>query len=96
MPFAGQSDAACLFPKGVTAKEGKMNSIFEREQLEFQVVINDKGQYSVWPLDWNVPAGWTGVGVTGPRDDCLKHIESIWTDMRPRSAVFEVPGMDNS
>ena len=31
------------------------------------------------------PDGWHTVGVAGPRQDCLDHIERVWTDMRPLS-----------
>lgn len=52
---------------------------------EFDVVINDEQQYSIWPCNKEVPAGWKKVGVTGLRVHCLEHISSIWTDMRPLS-----------
>ncbi|OGT97177.1 MAG: antibiotic synthesis protein MbtH [Geobacteraceae bacterium GWB2_52_12] len=52
---------------------------------EFDVVINDEQQYSIWPRGKEVPAGWQKVGITGSRVYCLEHISSIWTDMRPLS-----------
>jgi MbtH protein len=51
----------------------------------FTVVVNDEEQFSIWPADREPPAGWHTVGVTGSRDECLDHIERVWTDMRPRS-----------
>jgi MbtH protein len=51
----------------------------------FEVVINDEEQYSIWPADREIPAGWRAVGVRGRRADCLRHIDEVWTDMRPRS-----------
>jgi MbtH protein len=51
----------------------------------FRVVVNDEGQYSIWSADLTVPPGWMAVGFEGPRNDCLTHIGSVWTDMRPRS-----------
>ncbi|OPC78623.1 antibiotic synthesis protein MbtH [Embleya scabrispora] len=50
-----------------------------------RVVINDEDQYSVWAADRDIPAGWRAEGFTGPRADCLAHIDRVWTDMRPRS-----------
>ncbi|GCE00245.1 MbtH family protein [Embleya hyalina] len=50
-----------------------------------RVVINDEDQYSVWAADRDIPAGWRAEGFTGPRADCLAHIDKVWTDMRPRS-----------
>lgn len=51
----------------------------------YQVVINHEEQYSVWPLDREVPPGWSPTGFQGTRADCLAHIETVWTDMRPLS-----------
>ncbi|GAA1621266.1 MbtH family NRPS accessory protein [Nonomuraea maheshkhaliensis] len=50
-----------------------------------QVVVNDEDQYSLLPLDRRLPDGWRATGVTGDRQECLDHIDEIWTDMRPRS-----------
>ncbi|MFE9804544.1 MbtH family protein [Streptomyces goshikiensis] len=52
---------------------------------EYAVVINGEEQYSVWPVDRTVPAGWHEVGVRGTRTHCLGRIDELWTDMRPRS-----------
>lgn len=51
----------------------------------YVVVRNEEEQYSVWPADHPLPAGWSGQGVTGSRAECLAHIETVWTDMRPAS-----------
>jgi MbtH protein len=55
------------------------------ENVPMQVVVNDEEQYSVWPLDGQPPAGWRAEGFTGGRQECLAHIDEVWTDMRPRS-----------
>ncbi|MEN3540492.1 MbtH family NRPS accessory protein [Microbispora sp. ZYX-F-249] len=52
----------------------------------YQVVINHEEQYSVWPLGRDVPDGWRPTGFTGAKEDCLAHIDEVWTDMRPLSA----------
>jgi MbtH protein len=51
----------------------------------YRVVTNHEAQYSVWAADRELPAGWTDAGKTGSRDECLAHIEEVWTDMRPLS-----------
>ena len=51
----------------------------------YNVVINHEEQYSIWPADQNCPAGWTTVGKTGPKSECLSYIAEVWTDMRPLS-----------
>jgi len=49
------------------------------------VVLNDEEQYSIWPADRPIPAGWWPEGFAGNRAACLAHIDAAWTDMRPRS-----------
>ncbi len=50
-----------------------------------KVVLNEEGQYSIWPADREAPAGWSEAGKVGSREECLAHIETVWTDMRPAS-----------
>lgn len=52
---------------------------------EFRVVVNDEDQYSIWPVGRPTPDGWHDTGVTGSKEDCLAHIERVWTDITPRS-----------
>lgn len=49
------------------------------------VVRNLEEQYSVWMTDRAVPEGWEPMGFSGSRDECLDHIETVWTDIRPLS-----------
>jgi MbtH protein len=51
----------------------------------FQVVVNGEEQYSIWPLDLEVPAGWHATGKVGEKAACLEFIRRMWTDMRPLS-----------
>jgi MbtH protein len=51
----------------------------------YQVVVNHEEQYSIWPTDRSLPAGWTAVGTPGPKAECMEYIERVWTDMRPLS-----------
>jgi MbtH protein len=57
----------------------------ESAERQYQVVVNDEEQYSIWPAEADRPAGWHLVDVTGDKQTCLEHIERRWTDMRPRS-----------
>jgi MbtH protein len=50
---------------------------------DHQVVVNEEEQFSVWPADRPVPAGWRSDGTTGSRAECLDHIAAVWTDMTP-------------
>ncbi|MET9340065.1 MULTISPECIES: MbtH family protein [unclassified Nonomuraea] len=51
----------------------------------FKVVVNHEEQYSIWPAGRDNPAGWTDEGFAGDREQCLAHVATIWTDMRPLS-----------
>jgi MbtH protein len=51
----------------------------------YAVVMNHEEQYSIWPTDREVPAGWRTVGTSGPKTQCLDFIKTAWTDMRPLS-----------
>ena len=51
----------------------------------YNVVMNHEEQYSIWPAERENPRGWTAVGKTGPKEECLAYINEVWTDMRPLS-----------
>ncbi len=51
----------------------------------FHALINDEGQYSLWPTFVPVPDGWSVELGPASRQDCLDHITRSWTDLRPRS-----------
>lgn len=57
----------------------------DEDTRAYKVVVNDEDQYSIWPAAKENPLGWTDVGKTGTRAECLAHIEEVWTDMTPRS-----------
>jgi uncharacterized protein YbdZ (MbtH family) len=47
--------------------------------------MNHEEQYSIWPDHKDLPRGWTHVGKTGLKAECLAYIKEVWTDMRPLS-----------
>ena len=51
----------------------------------YTVVVNEQGQYSIWPAERPLPAGWRAEGEPTAKADCLAYIERTWTDMRPHS-----------
>jgi MbtH protein len=55
-------------------------------EQRMRVVVNHEEQYSIWPADRAVPAGWSDIRVDGTTAECLDYIERVWTDMRPLSA----------
>lgn len=57
----------------------------ESTELDYLVVVNHEEQYSIWPAGKSLPAGWSDAGFRGTKDGCLKHVDEVWTDMRPLS-----------
>jgi len=55
------------------------------KQTTYKVVVNEEEQYSIWPAQSDNPLGWTDVGKSGLKQECLDYIKEVWTDMRPLS-----------
>ena len=69
-----------------------MTNPFENPDTPYHALINDEGQYSLWPAFIDIPAGWTSTHGPAPRQSCLDHIEQNWTDMRPKSLIKAMEG----
>jgi len=67
--------------------------MFDDEDRDFCVVINDEEQYSIWPAEKAPPEGWRTVGKQGLKADCLAYIDEVWTDMRPLSLRRRMDGV---
>jgi uncharacterized protein YbdZ (MbtH family) len=67
-----------------------MANPFEDENREFCVLINDEGQYSLWPTFKKIPNGWSAIGPRGGRKDCIAYVEANWTDLRPRTLIKQM------
>lgn len=57
----------------------------EDDVMTYTALINDEGQYCVWPREKDEPAGWRAAGFEGPKPAVIAHIDQVWTDMRPIS-----------
>lgn len=57
----------------------------QEDKTVYTVVINHEEQYSIWPVDRELPLGWQAAGKQGLKEDCLAYVEEVWTDMRPLS-----------
>jgi MbtH protein len=68
-----------------------MTSPFDGPAGRFTVLINEEEQYSLWPEELDVPAGWTLVAA-GDIDECTAYVDKHWTDMRPRSLRIAMAG----
>jgi MbtH protein len=55
------------------------------DERTYWVVSNHEEQYSIWLAGRELPLGWHREGKEGSRDECLAHIATVWTDMRPLS-----------
>lgn len=55
------------------------------QDVEHIVVRNDEEQHSIWFADRELPAGWYPEGFRGSKQECLDHIEQVWTDITPLS-----------
>lgn len=64
---------------------------FDNEEGTFFALVNDQGQYSLWPTFAAVPSGWSvalgnsdeGEPVGVSRSDALACIEQRWTTLQP-------------
>ncbi|MES2758525.1 MAG: MbtH family NRPS accessory protein [Pseudomonadota bacterium] len=59
----------------------------------YVVLINDEEQYSLWPRNRDVPAGWRSVDFSGSKEECMKHVDEVWTDMRPKSLRLKMDAL---
>jgi MbtH protein len=55
------------------------------DNATYQVLVNDEEQHSLWPEGKELPDGWRSAGKRGSKQDCMDHVDAVWTDMRPRS-----------
>lgn len=53
--------------------------------MNYKVVINSEEQYSIWIQEKDNAPGWSDVGVSGTKEECLAYINEVWTDIRPAS-----------
>src|SRR3990167_9689734 len=63
----------------------KMDREDREDNTIYKVVVNHEEQYSIWPVDREIPLGWKDTGKSGPKAECLAYIKEVWTDMRPLS-----------
>ncbi|MCX8566192.1 MAG: MbtH protein [Glomeribacter sp. 1016415] len=64
-----------------------MSNLFDNPDGSFLVLINNEGQYSLWPSFAEIPRGWRIIFGPEARQPCLDFVEQNWTDMRPKSLI---------
>ncbi len=62
-----------------------MSTQDREDHTTYKVVVNHEDHYSIWPTDRENAPGWRDAGKQGSRRECLDHIKSVWTDVRPPS-----------
>jgi MbtH protein len=60
---------------------------FDDPEGRFLVLVNDEGQYSLWPSFAEVPDGWTVALAETDRQSAVDFVDREWTDMRPKSLI---------
>jgi MbtH protein len=50
----------------------------------FSVLVNPNKQYTLIARGEPIPAGWKPTSKEGTKEQCIKYIEEVWTDMTPR------------
>lgn len=64
-------------------KRGKVSMHETEDTTVYKVVVNHQEQYSIWPAERENAPGWRDEGYRGTKSECLAHIKTVWTDMRP-------------
>lgn len=59
---------------------------FDDPDGRFLILVNDEEQHSLWPAQFEIPAGWRAVFGESDRQACLDYVDEHWTDLRPLSA----------
>lgn len=56
---------------------------FDSEKLSFFVLLNQQGQYSLWPEFASQPIGWEIVLGPVSRSECVTYVEQHWKAINP-------------
>ncbi|GAA4401314.1 MbtH family protein [Tsukamurella soli] len=51
---------------------------FDDRDGTFLVLVNNVGEYSLWPEFARVPAGWTVTFGPAGREAALAHVDEVW------------------
>ena len=67
------------------SRRGGVAADDEEDAMIYTVVVNYEEQFSIWPSHKPMPRGWRSAGKEARKAECLRYIDEVWTDMRPRS-----------
>lgn len=54
-----------------------MTHPFDEPDGTFHVLVNDAGQYSLWPAFRAVPDGWSVSLADAAKEDCRRHVTAL-------------------
>ncbi|WP_435954793.1 MbtH family protein [Dryocola sp. BD626] len=63
---------------------------FDAPQGRFYILENAAGQFSLWPENCALPAGWQVTREPALPDECNGWLKENWTNLQPTS--FAAPG----
>ena len=59
------------------------------DDARYQVLRNDEDQYSLWPADLEVPAGWHPAGKEGTQEECSAYVDEVSGSCWERRPLLE-------
>jgi len=62
-----------------------MTNPFDDTDGTFRVLVNERGQHSLWPAATDLPRGWVTVFGPDSRAECLAYVSATWLDITPKS-----------
>ncbi|MCF3639293.1 MbtH family protein [Rhizobium sp. TRM95111] len=65
---------------------GEYINPFDDDRHRFLAVVNEDGQFSLWPDFAAVPPGWSANFGPADRTACLEHIGRVWKGSCPAEA----------
>lgn len=57
---------------------------FDDTEATFRVLVNERGQHSLWPEPADMPRGWVAVFGPEAHAECLAYVDAFWLDITPR------------
>jgi MbtH protein len=54
-------------------------SLLDSDPAGHLVLVNDAGEYSLWPASIAPPPGWRVVHGPDQRESCLEYVDERWT-----------------
>jgi MbtH protein len=58
--------------------------VVEGDNTIYKVATNREGQFSIWPVDQEIPVIWEEVVKKGLKQECLDYIIGIWQERKEK------------